>query len=90
MRELILFGSFGCALLFAFRVFTTGPKRLLWPTTLLFLLGANEAYTDFIWEKHVVAPIRVDLFISPFIMAAFLLWGAIVVRKNRQTNKILR
>lgn len=81
MGFLVMFFSLIGAGLFGFLAFTDKKRVLLLlpPAMLLALLGGYEIYLDFWWQKTVVAPIRVDLLITPFIVMALWAWSIFVL-----------
>lgn len=51
------------------------PKRWVVFSFLLFCLGAYECYMSFFWERHVHAPIRLDLFAEIALLVLLLVLG---------------
>ena len=87
MGMVVLLGSLVGACIFGINGFANQEKRfLLIPAIALFTLGMNEAYLDFIWESTVSAPIRADLLFTPFLMVAFLIWGARLLSQSSNKN----
>jgi hypothetical protein len=62
-------------------------RRLIAPVLLLAGVAIYEAYMFYVWEKKVIAPIRIDLFGEIAVVAAALVYGLLVWFKGDRRNE---
>jgi len=74
-EAVILVSIFGALGFLVYGRASGGLRRLILPALLLGGVAVYETYMFYVWEKKVIAPIRIDLFIEIVVVATALVYG---------------